>query len=66
MENTKLDYTVAHFGDTGYDSLFSMEREKFGNIDVAFIPIGSYAPREIEKDHHVNLKKQSKLQRTLT
>ena len=31
-----------------------MEREKFGNIDVAFIPIGSYAPREIEKDHHVN------------
>lgn len=49
-----LDYTVAHFGDTGYDSLFSMEREKFGNIDVAFIPIGSYAPREIEKDHHVN------------
>ena len=24
------------------------------NLDLAFIPIGSYAPREVEMEHHVN------------
>ncbi len=60
-----LDYSIAHFGDTGYDPLFYLEKEKFGQIDVAFIPIGSYAPREIEKDHHVNPQEAIKIAQDL-
>ena len=48
------NYTVAHFGDTAYDDRFIKFPEFMQNLDLAFIPIGSYAPREVEMEHHVN------------
>lgn len=47
-------YSSAHFGDTAYDNRFIDFPDFMQNLDVAFIPIGSYAPREIEMEHHVN------------
>lgn len=47
-------YSIVHFGDTAYDERFLVNKEKIGNVDIGFIPIGSYAPRDIEKENHVN------------
>ena len=48
------DKSFLHLGDTGYDVKFRDYRDKIGEIDIGFIPIGSYFPREIESDYHAN------------
>ncbi|WII73859.1 MBL fold metallo-hydrolase [Bdellovibrio sp. 22V] len=46
----KLLYT----GDTGYSKDFRDIHDKWGDIDVALIPIGAYEPRWFMKQQHVN------------
>ncbi len=41
-------------GDTGYSPDFKDIGQRFSGIDLAAIPIGAYAPREIAKAMHVN------------
>ncbi|MGZ3773591.1 MAG: MBL fold metallo-hydrolase [Pseudobdellovibrionaceae bacterium] len=41
-------------GDTGYSKDFKDIYNKFGSIDVAIIPLGSYEPRWFMKLFHVN------------
>ena len=41
-------------GDTAYDDIFATFKEKLGNIDLTFMPIGSYFPRDIEAEYHVD------------
>jgi len=43
-------------GDTGYANHFKEIYEKFGAIDLAFIPIGAYHPRWFMEDVHVSPK----------
>lgn len=47
---------IYHIGDTGYGAgEFSRDvKRQFGDITLAHIPIGAYAPRWFMKDHHVN------------
>jgi len=42
-------------GDTGYDTHFK-EIGKLFDIDIAILPIGTYAPRWFMKDNHMNPK----------
>lgn len=41
-------------GDTGWGSFFKQIKEKIGAPDLAFIPIGAYAPRWFMKAFHIN------------
>jgi L-ascorbate metabolism protein UlaG (beta-lactamase superfamily) len=41
-------------GDSGYYRGFSEIGEKFGPIDVLFVPVGSYEPRWFMKTNHMN------------
>ena len=41
-------------GDTGYSKDFKNLGKKFGQFDLAAIPIGAYEPRWFMKDAHVN------------
>lgn len=42
-------------GDTGYsEKQFSDIKAKFGNLDVAILPIGAYEPREMMKEVHMD------------
>ena len=41
-------------GDTGYGPDFAAIGERFGNIDLALIPIGAYEPRWFMSEQHVN------------
>jgi L-ascorbate metabolism protein UlaG (beta-lactamase superfamily) len=41
-------------GDTGWGTFFKLIREKIGQPDLAFIPIGAYEPRWFMKQFHVN------------
>ncbi len=41
-------------GDTGYNSLFKLIKDKYGPMDLAFLPIGHYEPRWFMKDQHMN------------
>ena len=46
---------VIHTGDTGYSKDFRDIGERLGPFDMAFIPIGSYAPRWFMKIMHVDV-----------
>ena len=46
--------TLWHAGDSGYCPAFSEIGERFGGIDLAMIPIGSYQPRSIMQSMHMN------------
>jgi L-ascorbate metabolism protein UlaG (beta-lactamase superfamily) len=46
--------TVLHIGDTAYADYFKDFPEKLGQIDITFMPIGSYYPRDIESEYHVD------------
>ena len=49
------DFSVWFAGDTGYnDFQFKAVAERWGGVDLALIPIGSYAPRWFMQKHHVN------------
>ena len=48
------EISFLHIGDTAYDKDFISYKEKIGDIDIGFIPIGSYYPAEIESDVHAN------------
>jgi len=54
-------YILSHFhkkiffaGDTGYASHFQKIYEKFGEMDVALLPIGAYKPREFLSAAHMD------------
>ena len=46
---------LIHTGDTGYSQDFLDIGERLGPFDMAFIPIGSYAPRWFMKVMHVDV-----------
>ena len=46
---------LIHTGDTGYSKDFRDIGERLGPFDMAFIPIGSYAPRWFMKVMHVDI-----------
>jgi L-ascorbate metabolism protein UlaG (beta-lactamase superfamily) len=46
---------MIHTGDTGYSQDFRDIGERLGPFDMAFIPIGAYAPRWFMKIMHVNV-----------
>lgn len=41
-------------GDTGFGAHFSAIKERFGDFEVALIPIGAYLPLWFMKDHHLS------------
>ena len=41
-------------GDTGYSHHFKALKDKYGTVDIAFLPIGAYAPRWFMKHMHMN------------
>ena len=46
---------VIHTGDTGYSKDFRDIGERFGGFDMAFIPIGAYAPRWFMQTMHIDV-----------
>jgi L-ascorbate metabolism protein UlaG (beta-lactamase superfamily) len=46
---------LIHTGDTGYSQDFRDIGERLGPFDMAFIPIGAYAPRWFMKVMHVDV-----------
>ena len=46
--------TILHIGDTAYADYFKSYPLKIGKIDITFMPIGSYSPRDIEAEYHVD------------
>ncbi|MGH6623273.1 MAG: MBL fold metallo-hydrolase, partial [Burkholderiaceae bacterium] len=46
---------LIHTGDTGYSKDFSDIGQRLGPFDMAFIPIGAYAPRWFMKVMHVDI-----------
>jgi L-ascorbate metabolism protein UlaG (beta-lactamase superfamily) len=48
--------TLYHIADTGYgDGVFSKDvRKRFGQINLAHIPIGAYEPRWFMQNQHIN------------
>ena len=46
---------LVHTGDTGYSQDFRDIGERLGPFDLAFIPIGAYAPRWFMQMMHVNV-----------
>ncbi|MGH2613204.1 MAG: MBL fold metallo-hydrolase, partial [Rhabdochlamydiaceae bacterium] len=41
-------------GDTGYHSHFQKIHQRFGPMDLSFLPIGAYEPRWFTKESHMN------------
>ena len=56
---------ILHIGDTAYEEFFQSYSQKLGPIDLTFMPIGSYYPRDIESEHHVDPHEAIKLVRDL-
>jgi L-ascorbate metabolism protein UlaG (beta-lactamase superfamily) len=46
---------LIHTGDTGYSPDFRTIGERLGPFDIAFLPIGSYAPRWFMKVMHIDV-----------
>ena len=46
---------LIHLGDTGYSKDFHDIGDRMGPFDMAFIPIGAYAPRWFMKVNHVDV-----------
>ena len=46
---------IIHTGDTGYSKDFRDIGERFGGFDMAFIPIGAYAPRWFMQVMHLDV-----------
>lgn len=41
-------------GDTGYGDHFKQIRDKFGNMELSFLPIGAFEPRWFMKNNHMS------------
>ncbi len=50
IEGTKIYFG----GDSGYADHYKRAFEQFGAMDIAFLPIGAYAPREFFKTVHMD------------
>jgi N-acyl-phosphatidylethanolamine-hydrolysing phospholipase D len=48
------DNRIFFAGDTGYAKHFKNIGDKYGQFDLALLPIGAYEPRWFMKNHHVN------------
>jgi len=46
---------IIHAGDTGYSKDFRDIGERFGGFDMAFLPIGAYAPRWFMQTMHIDV-----------
>ena len=46
---------IIHTGDTGYSKDFRDIGERFGGFDMAFLPIGAYAPRWFMQTMHIDV-----------
>ena len=57
--------SIIHIGDTAVDNVFQEFSTKLGRFDIAFLPIGSYSPREIEAEYHVDPLEAFELAKTL-
>ena len=57
--------SIIHIGDTAVDDVFQEFSTKLGRFDIAFLPIGSYSPREIEAEYHVDPLEAFELAKTL-
>lgn len=53
--------SIYFVGDTGYSSEFTKIKNRFINIDVALIPIGSYQPRWFMQGQHIDPKQALQL-----
>jgi len=47
------DFKFFFAGDTGYSNGFKLIGDKFGYFNLAALPIGGYAPREIFSGAHI-------------
>ncbi|MCA9549179.1 MAG: MBL fold metallo-hydrolase [Myxococcales bacterium] len=47
-------HTIYFAGDTGFSDHFAEIRRRFGPIDLAFLPIGAYLPRETTRAFHLD------------
>ena len=52
-------------GDTGYSDHFERIKEKYGSMDISFIPIGAYEPRYFMKFYHMNPKESVRAHKDL-
>lgn len=51
----EIDGQKIYFGgDSGYADHYKRTFERFGPVDLAFLPIGAYAPREFFKEIHMD------------
>ena len=48
------DFSFLFVGDTGYSRDFAEIGARFGDVDLAAIPVGAYEPRWFMKDQHVD------------
>lgn len=51
---SKGSHKILFAGDTGYSDHFKKIAAVFPHLDVALLPIGSYEPRYLMKDSHLN------------
>jgi L-ascorbate metabolism protein UlaG (beta-lactamase superfamily) len=58
-------YKFYWIGDTGYYEGFKEIGEKFGPVDLLFVPIGAYEPRWFMEGFHVNPEEALKVARDL-
>ncbi|MCH9609120.1 MAG: hypothetical protein S4CHLAM45_08830 [Chlamydiales bacterium] len=64
IESQKADKRFYFVGDTGYNDFdFKKIGEKFGQIDLSLIPIGTYFPRQFMKGVHINPEESVKIHR---
>ncbi len=61
--NDAKPYTVYYTGDTGYSQDFKDIHQRYGNVDLALIPIGAYAPRWFMQLQHVGPKEAVQIHR---
>jgi L-ascorbate metabolism protein UlaG (beta-lactamase superfamily) len=47
-------HKVYFAGDTGYGTFFKLIKERLGEPDLAFLPIGAYEPRWFMREAHMN------------
>ncbi len=59
------DRKIFFGGDTGYADHFKKISNKYGPMDLSFIPIGAYAPRYFMKFYHMNPEESVKAHKDL-